>query len=66
MPIPNATRHNSFSQTTQRRCSIPNGFLLDILRLIEEWMVRMVTENRSWGYDRLAGALADYSVALTT
>jgi transposase InsO family protein len=26
---------------------------------LEDWVVRMATENRSWGYDRIAGALAE-------
>jgi transposase InsO family protein len=26
---------------------------------LEEWVVKMATENRSWGYDRIAGALAE-------
>ena len=26
---------------------------------LEDWVVRMAKENRSWGYDRIAGALAD-------
>jgi transposase InsO family protein len=26
---------------------------------LEDWVVKMATENRSWGYDRIAGALAE-------
>ncbi len=26
---------------------------------LEDWVVQMAKENRSWGYDRIAGALAD-------
>jgi putative transposase len=26
---------------------------------LEDWVVKMATGNRSWGYDRIAGALAD-------
>ena len=26
---------------------------------IREWVVRMATENRSWGYTRIQGALAN-------
>jgi transposase InsO family protein len=26
---------------------------------LEDWVVRMAKENRSWGYDRIAGALAE-------
>ena len=26
---------------------------------LEDWVIRMANENRSWGYDRIAGALAD-------
>jgi transposase len=26
---------------------------------LEEWVVKMATENRSWGYDRIVGALAE-------
>jgi transposase len=26
---------------------------------LEEWVVKMAKENRSWGYDRIAGALAE-------
>ena len=26
---------------------------------LEDWVVRMAKENRSWGYDRIAGVLAD-------
>ena len=27
--------------------------------MIREWVVRMATENRSWGYTRIEGALAN-------
>jgi hypothetical protein len=26
---------------------------------LEDWVVKMATENRGWGYDRIAGSLAD-------
>jgi hypothetical protein len=26
---------------------------------LEDWVVKMAMENRSWGYDRIAGSLAD-------
>jgi hypothetical protein len=26
---------------------------------LEDWVVKMAKENRGWGYDRIAGALAD-------
>src|SRR6185295_336523 len=30
-----------------------------ISREVEELIIRMASENRSWGYDRIAGALAN-------
>jgi transposase InsO family protein len=28
-------------------------------KVLEDWVAKMATENRSWGYDRIAGALAE-------
>jgi len=32
---------------------------------IEDWVVKMAKENRGWGYDRIAGALADLGYAIS-
>jgi putative transposase len=32
---------------------------------LEDWVVKMATENRSWGYDRIAGALADLGYTIS-
>jgi transposase InsO family protein len=31
----------------------------------EDWVVKMAKENRSWGYDRIAGALAELGYAIS-
>jgi hypothetical protein len=35
-----------------------------VTREIEELIVRMAEENRGWGYDQIAGALANLGVTL--
>ena len=32
---------------------------------LEDWVVKMAQENRSWGYDRIAGALADLGYTIS-
>jgi transposase InsO family protein len=32
---------------------------------LEDWVVKMATENRSWGYDRIAGSLADLGYTIS-
>jgi transposase InsO family protein len=32
---------------------------------LEGWVVKMATENRSWGYDRIAGSLADLGYTIS-
>lgn len=39
------------------RCKSPGRPRVD--KELEGWVVRMATDNRSWGYDRIAGALAE-------
>ena len=36
-----------------------------IKREVEELIIRMASENRSWGYDRIAGALANLGYAIS-
>ena len=44
------------SQWIGKRCW-PSRLRLN--KELEDWVVRMAKENRSWGYDRIAGALAE-------
>jgi putative transposase len=32
---------------------------------LEDWVVRIAKENRGWGYDRIAGALAEMGYAIS-
>src|SRR3954447_22758104 len=32
---------------------------------VEDWVVRMARENRSWGYDRIVGALANLGYTMS-
>jgi putative transposase len=32
---------------------------------LEDWVVKMAKENRSWGYDRIAGSLAELGYAIS-
>ena len=32
---------------------------------LEDWVVKMATENRGWGYDRIAGSLADLGYTIS-
>jgi transposase InsO family protein len=32
---------------------------------LEDWVVKMATENRGWGYDRIAGSLADLGCTIS-
>ena len=36
-----------------------------IKREVEELIIRMASENRTWGYDRIAGAVANLGYAIS-